>query len=41
MNDTSVVEVGLASVIVSAKLSAPFLITALVVGFAISLFHRA
>lgn len=39
MNDTSVVEVGLASVIVSAKLSAPFLITALVVGFAISLFQ--
>ena len=39
MTDTSVIEVGLAAIIVAAKLAGPFLVTALVVGFAISLFQ--
>lgn len=39
MDDTGVLEVGLAALTVAAKLSAPILLTALVVGFAISLFQ--
>lgn len=39
MNDTSVLQIGLAAVMVAAKLSAPFLVSALVVGFVISLFQ--
>ena len=39
MDDTSVLEIGLQAITVGAKLSAPFLVTALVVGFAISLFQ--
>lgn len=37
MNDASVTEIVLQMMIVGAKLSAPMLITALVVGFAVSL----
>jgi flagellar biosynthetic protein FliQ len=37
MTDTSVTEIALQMMIATAKLSAPMLITALVVGFAISL----
>jgi flagellar biosynthetic protein FliQ len=37
MDSTAVLDIGLQAIIVSAKLSAPILITALVVGFAISL----
>ncbi|GAB2693819.1 flagellar biosynthesis protein FliQ [Thalassiella azotivora] len=39
MDDTGVIEIGLAALTVAAKLSAPMLLTALVVGFAISLFQ--
>lgn len=37
MNDTAVVELGVRAMLVAAKLSAPVLVTALVIGFAISL----
>ena len=37
MDSTAVLDMGLQAIIVPAKLSAPILITALVVGFAISL----
>jgi flagellar biosynthetic protein FliQ len=37
MDSNAVLDIGLQAIIVSAKLSAPILITALVVGFAISL----
>lgn len=37
MSDTSVIEILLSAVLVAAKLSAPILLTALLVGFAISL----
>ncbi|WP_439593538.1 flagellar biosynthesis protein FliQ [Microbacterium sp.] len=37
MSPESVIDIGLAALLVSAKLCAPLLITALVVGFAISL----
>lgn len=37
MNPEAVMDIGLASLVVAAKLCAPLLITALVVGFAISL----
>lgn len=37
MNPESVMDIGLASLVIAAKLCAPLLITALVVGFAISL----
>ncbi len=37
MNDTQVVQLGMQAMIVAAKLSAPILLTALAVGFAISL----
>ena len=39
MDDSAVIEIGLAAFTVAAKLSAPVLITALVVGFVISLFQ--
>ena len=39
MNDSSVIEIGLAALTVAAKLAAPILVTALVVGFTISLFQ--
>ena len=39
MTDAEVVEIGLLAMTVSAKLSAPVLLTALGVGFAISLFQ--
>ena len=37
MDPNAVLDIGLQAIVVSAKLSAPILITALVVGFAISL----
>ena len=37
--DSAVLDIALATMIVAAKLSAPVLITALVIGFAISLFQ--
>ncbi|WIM96753.1 flagellar biosynthesis protein FliQ [Actinoplanes oblitus] len=39
MTDTMVVELGLQAMTIAAKLSAPVLLTALAVGFAISLFQ--
>lgn len=39
MTDTMVVELGLQAMTVAAKLSAPILLTALGIGFAISLFQ--
>ena len=39
MDDSSVIEIGLAALTIAAKLSAPILLTALAVGFAISLFQ--
>jgi flagellar biosynthetic protein FliQ len=39
MTDTDVVAVGLQAMIVAAKLCAPILLTALAIGFAISLFQ--
>jgi flagellar biosynthetic protein FliQ len=39
MNDTQVLQIGLEAMKVAAKLGAPALLTALVVGFAISLFQ--
>ena len=39
MTDTMIVELGLQSMTIAAKMSAPILITALVIGFAISLFQ--
>lgn len=39
MQDSSVLEIAMAALTVAAKLSAPILLTALVVGFAISLFQ--
>jgi flagellar biosynthetic protein FliQ len=39
VDDTAIIEIGLAALTVAAKLSAPILLTALVVGFAISLFQ--
>lgn len=39
MEDTTVIEIGLAALTVAAKLSAPMLLSALVVGFMISLFQ--
>ncbi len=37
MTDTAVVELGVRAMLVTAKLAAPVLVTALVIGFAISL----
>ena len=39
MTDVAVIELGLQSMLVAAKLSAPILLTALAIGFAISLFQ--
>jgi flagellar biosynthetic protein FliQ len=39
MTDTTVIEIAIRVMIISAKLCAPILITSLVVGFAISLFQ--
>ena len=39
MTDTQVIQLGLQAMIITAKLSAPVLLTALLVGFAISLFQ--
>ena len=39
MTDTMIVELGLQAMMIAAKLAAPILLTALVVGFAISLFQ--
>jgi flagellar biosynthetic protein FliQ len=39
MTDTAVIELALRTMIISAKLSAPILLTALAVGFGISLFQ--
>ncbi|WP_306209901.1 flagellar biosynthesis protein FliQ [Actinoplanes sp. RD1] len=39
MTDTQIVELGLQAMTIAAKLSAPTLLTALAIGFAISLFQ--
>jgi flagellar biosynthetic protein FliQ len=39
MTDTDVIQLGLQAMLMSAKLCAPVLVTALVIGFAISLFQ--
>ena len=39
MTDTAIIEIALQTMLVALKLSAPILLTALVVGFAISLFQ--
>lgn len=39
MSDAAVLDIALAAMLVCAKLSAPILLTALVIGFAISLFQ--
>ncbi|GIE88484.1 flagellar biosynthetic protein FliQ [Actinoplanes regularis] len=39
MTDTMVVELGLQAMTISAKMAAPILLTALAIGFAISLFQ--
>jgi flagellar biosynthetic protein FliQ len=39
MTDTQIVELGLEAMTIAAKMSAPVLLTALLVGFAISLFQ--
>lgn len=39
MSDTAIVEIALDTMLVALKLSAPILVTALVLGFAISLFQ--
>lgn len=39
MTDTDVMSIGLQSMIVASKLCAPILVTALVIGFAVSLFQ--
>jgi flagellar biosynthetic protein FliQ len=41
MTDTDVIHLGLQAMMLAAKLCAPILVTALVVGFAISLFQSA
>jgi flagellar biosynthetic protein FliQ len=41
MTDTSVIEIAMQAMIISAKLGAPILVTALAVGFGISLFQAA
>lgn len=41
MTDTQVIHLGFQVMLVAAKLSAPALVTALVVGFAVSLFQSA
>lgn len=39
MTDTNVIQIGLQSMTIAAKLCAPILLTALLIGFAISLFQ--
>ena len=39
MTDTAVIEIALKTMLVAFKLSAPILVTALVIGFAVSLFQ--
>jgi flagellar biosynthetic protein FliQ len=39
MTDTMIVELGLQAMTIAAKMSAPVLLTALLIGFAISLFQ--
>lgn len=39
MTDTAVIEIALHTMMVALKLSAPILVTALVIGFAVSLFQ--
>jgi flagellar biosynthetic protein FliQ len=41
MTDTQIIHLGFQVMIVAAKLSAPALVTALVIGFAVSLFQSA
>lgn len=41
MTDTQIVHIGLQTMTVAAKLGAPILLTALLIGFAISLFQSA
>ncbi len=41
MTDTDVIHIGYQVMIVAAKLAAPSLVTALVIGFAVSLFQSA
>ena len=39
MTDTAIIEIALQTMLVAVKLSAPILVTSLVIGFAISLFQ--
>ena len=39
MNDTAIIEIAMQTMVVALKLSAPILVTSLVIGFAISLFQ--
>ena len=39
MTDTAVIDIALSTMVVALKLSAPILVTSLVIGFAISLFQ--
>lgn len=39
MNDSAILDIGLQTMLLAAKLSAPMLITSLVIGFAVSLFQ--
>lgn len=39
MNDTTVIDLGVQAMLITAKLAAPILLTALVIGFAVSLFQ--
>lgn len=41
MNDTAIIHIAFQVMIVAAKLAAPVLVTALVIGFAVSLFQSA
>lgn len=41
MDTSAVLDIGFSALVLAAKLSAPLLITALVVGFAVSLFQSA
>jgi flagellar biosynthetic protein FliQ len=41
MNDTQVIHIAMQAMMVTAKLAAPALVTALVVGFAVSMFQSA
>jgi flagellar biosynthetic protein FliQ len=39
MSDTTIIEIALRTMVVALKLSAPILVTSLVIGFAVSLFQ--